>query len=341
MEEIPYDFELEKLSAALKGSRRVLIQLPDGLKHYSSYIAGYLSGSLPETEVVFSMGGNYGGCDLDISEANLIGADTLVNIGHTPYSLQEVPLEYGSLKILFVPAYYRGKISEESLEQLVSKLREAGSKQPSLVATVQHIKQLDIVKDELKRRGFSPIVATPGKLLPGQIIGCDYSSIALSKGSDSVVVISGGLFHSLGASMVFKGPVFQLDPYTGRVIDLSAEREKWLKRRLAEMYRALDSKSWGIVIGTLSGQYRPSIIEKLKREISSRGMKYYLFASRVLSRESILNIDSDDIDAYIVTSCPRIPIDDFTESPLPKPILTPGEAFSVLEGKMEVYRFLW
>lgn len=341
LEEIPYDFELERLVAELAGAKKVLLQLPDGLKKFSSFIVDFLSRSVKDVEVLVSMDGGFGACDLKISEANLLNADVLVHFGHTQYSLQEVPIKNGKVKVIYVPAFYKGNISEDSVERLSELLVKKNLKYPSIVSTVQHIKLIKELKLMLEKRGFLPIVANPGKLLPGQIIGCDYSAVKLSKGADSIVVISGGFFHSLGAALSFDGPVFQLDPYANKVIDLEKEKELWLRRRFAEMYRAKDSKSWGIIVGSFSGQYRPSVVEKLKAEISSRGMKYYLFISSVLNKESILNIDNDDIDAYIVTSCPRIPIDDFTQSPIHKPVLTPGEAISVLEGRTEKYRFLW
>ncbi|MGB9785025.1 MAG: diphthamide biosynthesis enzyme Dph2 [Fervidicoccaceae archaeon] len=340
-EEIPYDFELERLVEELKGVKKVLIQLPDGLKKYSYFIVDSLSRSLGNIEIMVSMDGGYGACDLKISEAKLLNTEALIHFGHTQYSLQEVPIESGKLRIIYVPAFYRGSIPESSVDSLAEALKREGLQRPSIVATVQHIRLIGELKAMLEKRGFHPIVTSPGRLLTGQIIGCDYSAVILSKEADSVVVITGGLFHSLGVSLSFEGPVFQIDPYSGRVGDLRKDKERWLKRRLAEMYRARDSRRWGIIVGTLTGQYRPSIVERLKREISSRGMKYYLFASSVLSKDNILNIDSENIDAYIVTSCPRIPIDDFTESPLHKPVLTPGEAISVLEGRIEVYRFPW
>ncbi|NAY89824.1 MAG: hypothetical protein GU347_03815, partial [Desulfurococcales archaeon] len=62
--EIPYDFELERVSNELKGAKRVIVQLPDGLKKYAECIQKSLSEVLADTEIYFSMEGSFGACDL-------------------------------------------------------------------------------------------------------------------------------------------------------------------------------------------------------------------------------------------------------------------------------------
>jgi 2-(3-amino-3-carboxypropyl)histidine synthase len=339
--EIPYDFELERVSNELKGAKRVIVQLPDGLKKYTECIQKSLSEVLADTEIYFSMEGSFGACDLRIFEAKLLGAQAIVHFGHTEYSLQETVTEIEDLKVIFVPAYYKGHLPPGSVLNLGSNLKEIASEKPLLVASVQYLKLVPTVKEELEKMGFKPIIGKSKKMLPGQIIGCDYSPLLSTKEADSVIVISGGIFHALGAALTFSGPVLRLDPYTGYVEDLRKERDYWLKRRYAEMMRAKNATSWGIIVGSLLGQYRPSIVEIIRKEISKAGMRYYLLLVSTLNKERILNFDSDAIDAYVVTSCPRIPIDDFGIDTFPKPILTPGEALSVIKGKTEVYRFPW
>lgn len=339
-DEMLYDFELDSLIEKLRGAKRILVQIPDGLKMYFPVIEKQLSSSLG-SEVILSINSSFGGCDLDIHEALLLKADALVHFGHSEYSLQEVPYEAEKLKVLFVPVYYKGDIGDELILEAAEKLRAAGAQRPVIGASVQHVRLIPKVYERLSSLGFSPRISSGKRMFSGQIVGCDYTALISAVDSDSALIISGGLFHALGASFAFRGPVIQVDPYAGKVRNMEEERTKWMKRRYAEMMRAREARMWGIIIGTMIGQYRPSILERLKRRIVERGMKYRLFASHILKRENLLNLANYDIDAFVVTSCPRIPIDDFTLDPMEKPVLTPGEALSVIEGKLEVYRFPW
>jgi Diphthamide synthase subunit DPH2 len=51
------------------------------------------------------------------------------------------------------------------------------------------------------------------------------------------------------------------------------------------------------------------------------------------------DVDSEWFEAFVVTSCPRLPVDDLYE--YEKPVLTPGEAFMALQGRLEPYMFPW
>ncbi len=70
-----YNLELEELKAKVKG-KRVLVQLPDGLKPYADEIAD----AFAEAEDVFIWGGScFGACDIP----DVKGFDLIVQFGHS------------------------------------------------------------------------------------------------------------------------------------------------------------------------------------------------------------------------------------------------------------------
>jgi 2-(3-amino-3-carboxypropyl)histidine synthase len=99
-----------------------------------------------------------------------------------------------------------------------------------------------------------------------------------------------------------------------------------------------EAHAWMILAG-VQGQFRPAIVEKLKREIEKRGDEYFVARSAYVTKETLGNIDNRRIDAFIVTSCPRLPIDDFND--FYKPVLTPGEAFMIFNNVSQRYIYPW
>lgn len=81
-----YDLELERLYAEVEriDAKRVLIQLPDGLKPHAHTIQDSLHEKFPKTSVVFWAGSCFGACDAPIHVRHL-GFDLLVQFGHAPW----------------------------------------------------------------------------------------------------------------------------------------------------------------------------------------------------------------------------------------------------------------
>jgi len=85
-----FDLELDRAVAHIKeqGSKRVGIQLPDGIKHHSDKIQEEIE-SRTEADVIIWAGSCYGACDLAIDMKRL-GCDLLIQWGHTQW-------KYGSI----------------------------------------------------------------------------------------------------------------------------------------------------------------------------------------------------------------------------------------------------
>ena len=82
MAAIEYDLELEKAKKAIKetNAKKVLIQLPEGLKPKAAEIADKLKQK--DVEVFIWCGTCFGACDLP----NVTNFDLLIQFGHSEFS---------------------------------------------------------------------------------------------------------------------------------------------------------------------------------------------------------------------------------------------------------------
>lgn len=315
------DYEL-KLSEVLRAlselrAKRVLVQLPEGLKRYYTAIADYIR-SVADVEVYLDGSPVYGSCLLDLGKTEEY--DLVIHVGHDPYPLGS---RISSSRVVFVDLEYIGVDLEALLIEVEKYLTVCGSTNIAIVTTNQHKKLSRIIGERLKNRGFNVVLG------PLVVFGC-YTPPELKKSEVEVVlVVAGGVFHSIGVGMVVRSAkVVRVDPYTKRVTDASREVSKFVSIRLKKMYDALNARNWGVILG-VSGQYRPWVVSKIVKTLKERERRFYLYTAPILDINVLRNIDSPELDAYVVTSCPRIAVDDLAE--FEKPVLTPLEAVEVLE----------
>jgi 2-(3-amino-3-carboxypropyl)histidine synthase len=317
-----YELRLGNLPQELSSGRvrKVLVQLPEGLKKYYPKLAEYFRERF-QVEVYLDADPVYGSCMVDYSKIGRY--DLVLHIGHDPYPLHTYPD-----RVLFLDLEYVSADLDRLLGSAERVLRSAGVGRLGVATTNQHKKLSELIKRGLEERGY---IVEVGPLL---ILGC-YIPRRLGD-VEAVLVVSGGRFHPLGVGLALrKVKVFRVDPYTGMVEDVAEDVYKLLKVRLEKMLRAAEARSWGLIAGA-AGQYRPAVVEVLERLLRMRGMRYYVYVASVLNIEVLRNIDSPDVEAYVVTSCPRIAIDDLHH--FEKPVLTPSEAVSVLkEGALVEY----
>lgn len=329
-----YDFEIDKVVDELKrrNVKRVLLQFPEGLKIFSINVVKQLKEKLPEVEFIISSEPSWGACDIAEDEASLLKVDLIVHFGHTPYTWY-----YPKFPTLFVEVKSNLEINEKQIEDLKSIFHKYNAKKVSLTATVQHVHLLKDLKAKLKE--FEVIIGKPSSpfMYDGQILGCDYKAGEVD--ADVYVNVSGGYFHALGLGLAVNKPVIKVDPYTQKNEDLTEEVYKIIKVRYGKIMKAIDGKSWAIIQGVKVGQNRPLMVKYFEKKLKEKGYEVIVISNRSLSKESLRNIDNGDIDVFVVTSCPRLPIDDLYD--YEKPVLTPGEARMIILNQFDKYIFPW
>jgi len=82
--EIDYDLELNRVVKEIKKAKakKVLIQVPDGLKPYATQIQDELKKELKNIEFFIWLDSCYGACDIPI-ETEKLGIDLIVQFGHS------------------------------------------------------------------------------------------------------------------------------------------------------------------------------------------------------------------------------------------------------------------
>ena len=83
-----YHVDVDKIVKKIEAShaKRVLLQLPDGLKPQAVKVASELK-ERTGAEIVVWAGSNFGGCDLP-THTEKEGIDLIVNVGHAEYPLK-------------------------------------------------------------------------------------------------------------------------------------------------------------------------------------------------------------------------------------------------------------
>lgn len=331
-----YDFNLELIVKEIlkRKAKKILVQIPDGLKHLFLPHLEELKSRLSNVNFIVSGDPAYGGCFLAEAEAKILGADLIVHIGHTEYYRSEVSSTY-------IEAFSKTVASKRLIEELASYLKNINVKKVGLCAVLQHLKMIHKVKKFLEENGIKVFIGKHGPYTKynGQIVGCDYvSALSINSDVEAHVIISGGLFHPLGLGLATLKPVVKIDPYENKITDMTSYIQKILKKRYWEIMRSLDVERFGIIVGLRKGQFRPKIISNIEKIIKEKKKTSMRIVMDTVTEDYLVNL-GNFFDAYIITSCPRIPVDNIVK--FKKPVLTPGEAYMVLTGKLEKYRFPW
>ncbi len=320
-----YDFELEELSQELKSRnvKTILIQLPDGFKHYAKYILHKLKTLNPELKIYFSGNPSYGPCLIDEELARELGVDLIVHFGHLeyPYYKPQYPTLFIPVKCNLIPKY-------DVVRRLCRDLKSRRLSRVGVVATAQHIHILDHLCSTMERENIEALYSD----VP--ILGCYYEP-ALRMDVDAYVVVAGGKFHALGLRLAKDATVYRLDPYENVYEDIEYQFRKVIRIRMWKIAKARDAKYWVVVAG-ICGQYRPNIIDNLLKYLRTHSYDHLLIKCARIDLDMIRNFGSDN--TYIITSCPRVAIDDMGEEE--ELVLTPGEALMIFTS-CERYIFPW
>ncbi len=320
--ELKYEFDLAPLLDKLNKLevKTVGLVLPEGLKMYADYISSEIKKQ--GFEVIVSGNFNYGACDVPDPYFDDI-CDCLVNFGHAPLPLESnIPLLFVEVNFVFPYMDY--------LKNNLDLIKKEGDR-VGLISTVNYVKELPKVKKFLESKGFEVVIGEGDNRVayPGQVLGCDFSSAtSISNQVDFFIFVGEGRFHPLGVAISTDKKVFAFD--CDGIYSLNDYKDKILKERFGAIFRAKDSKRFGIIVSSKKGQKRMKLAKILKKKIEDLGLVADIILMDEVSPDKIYGFD---YDSYVICACPRIGIDDAKR--YKKPLLTPKELEIVLDGKEE------
>ncbi len=327
-----YLFDLSAVVGGLQGrGATLLLEAPEGFLQYLPGIAELLEEEGFNT--VARLDPAYGGCDVGCAYAARVGADAVVHVGHTRYPL----LRTEGCRVFYVPGEYveAHERVEEYAEAVASRLGGGGV--VAIAYTAQHRMLAEMMERLLRSRGVRVAARRP-------ILGCYHYGLDLVE-VDYYVVVAGGLFHALGLALRLGSPdkVLPLDPYLSSPVGEERLRRIYsrvIARRLWIVSEASRGRRFAVIDGAKPGQHRPGVVKRLVELGRRRGVRVDVYVSDTLRRDYLLDLRPGEYDAYVVASCPRIPIEDYTGSEHPV-VLTPGEFVMAMEGRLERYIFPW
>jgi 2-(3-amino-3-carboxypropyl)histidine synthase len=319
MKATTFDLEEKRLSEEIRKRRakRVLIQLPEGLKTEGPRLAAVAekAGALP----IVSADPCYGACDLATLDAKSLDADLIIHYGHSKMIEQEqVPTVYIEAK---------AKVSvKEAVKKAIPLLKRWNK--IGLITTVQHVQTLDEARELLLEAGKTVAIGDAGHLKhPGQVTGCDYSNAkSVPKEIEAFLFVGGGRFHAVGATLATARPTIIADPFEKRAYSIEKKAQRILRQRWASISEAEKAESFGVLIGLKAGQKKLDEALKIKEKLKKSRKKATLLAVREITPEVLMQFPN--IDAFVNAACPRVSLDE--ASKFLKPVLTFTEALVLL-----------
>ncbi len=314
-----YDMDLDKVIRKInsKDAQTVGLQFPEGLKMQAVKIARQIE---DETEATVIISGDpcFGACD--VSDYKMKGSvDLIVHYGHTP-----LPLKY-EVPTVFIEAFSNIDIKKD-LEKCLKELKSYS--RIGLVTTTQHLHLLNETKDFLEDNGKEVILGSSPSTRKGQVLGCNFSSIK-ELDVDVILFIGSGNFHPLGIKLFSNTPVLALDPYNSEIRSMDEYADRILRIRFARITKASTARKWGVIVSSKEGQYRMTLAKQLKKTLEDNGMEAYIILADNINPDILLPYL--ELEAFVVSACPRIAIDD--SQMYKKPLLTPQELEIVLNKR--------
>ncbi len=306
-----YQLEEDETVAKIRELKAQMIglQFPDGLRIHATRLARKIEKETGATTLI-SGDACYGACDLsDHSMEGLV--DLLIHWGHTA-----LPLNY-KVPVLFVEAYSTMDVFE-SVKKALKLLEDHET--VGLVTTAQHLYLLDEIANFLEENGKKVKMDWGKGTQRGQVLGCNFSSVRRLS-VDAFLYIGSGNFHPLGLKLSTDKPVVIADPYMNEARNIDKFADRILRKRFAKIAVSMEAKRFGVLVSSKYGQMRLEMAKSLKKIIQDQGREAYLLLLDNIKPDLLMAFR--DLDAFVVTACPRIAIDD--AQIYEKPLLTPYE----------------
>ena len=317
-----YNLELDRVISKVSelDASRVLLQLPDGMRPFAVQLVSAIN-KATGASVFLSGDSCYGACDIAIDQARALNVDIIVHYGHTQYVG-----DFG-IPILYIHASIDVDVDllvEASLPEL------EGYKRIGLATTVQHIHQVDEIKEKLMEKGVDVLIGDGTGVTPldGQILGCSYGTVIAVKGEvDAYLYVGGGKFHPTGIVMSTGKPVIIANPYNGEVSRITEDDLMDIaKRRMAAITVSKEATVFGILVSSKPGQNRLEEAEELAGKLTVAGKIPVIIYLDEIRPEHVNNYIEPEV--LVNTACPRIAIDGIKG--IDRPMLTVNELEVVL-----------
>ena len=272
----------------------------------------------------------FGICDTVDDDVAKLGADLALHIGHNA-----VVEEIGEFTHL-IDAKDDVKF-DVIIEKSIPVFKQY--KRIGLATFSQHLDELESARRQLEAAGFEVFLGRKNNLLlQSQTFGCDFSTIyPMSKEVDAFCYLGESEFHAVGVALATGKPTYLLDPYLEEVRDMKEEAETRRKRSILAVYKALDARVFGVVIGLKEGQKMLGRTRWISKRLEMNGREVVQLAMRDITPDALAPYR--DIEAFVQTACPRISIDGFT---FDRPVLSIPQADALvrlMEGR-EMGEFL-
>ena len=197
----------------------------------------------------------------------------------------------------------------------------------SLVTDSQHLHQIENVKRIFEKKGYKVELGKgKGQLNDAQVFGCEFHPLHnLKDNIEAFIFLGQSRFHSIGVALSTEKPTFMLDPYFEEFTQINKEAEIVKKRAILSVYKALDARTIGIIIGLKEGQFANVKALEFRKELKKLGINTQLLAMTEISNERLENFR--EIDAFVQVACPRLGTDNFFS----KPILSVPQALALIK----------
>ncbi|MDP9197547.1 MAG: diphthamide biosynthesis enzyme Dph2 [Thermoproteota archaeon] len=298
-------------SVALSGPEALMHKIQDSAEKITELcrIPAYIIGDT-----------SWGSCDLNTHAAEVVGADILFNIGHT------ISLNSFGDKVVMIDAY-----DDINFENVATKcaieLKDQNIRNISLVTNSQHLGAIERVKEIFEEHGYHVIIGRgKGHLNDAQVFGCEfYPAYDVQNNVDAYIFLGQSVFHAAGIAIATQKTTFMLDPYFEEYSDVNDIANKLQKKAILSVYKSLDAKSIGIIIGLKEGQFSQLKALEIKKAFENLGKTVQLIVMTEITEERIRIFSG--IDVFVQVACPRISTDNHFD----KPMLSVPQAVSLIK----------
>ncbi|KAH8811566.1 putative diphthamide synthesis protein-domain-containing protein [Xylogone sp. PMI_703] len=320
-----YSFEIHKTIHRIRtnGSKKVALQMPEGLLLFATTISDILTQFCPGIETLIMGDVTYGACCIDDYTARALGCDLLVHYAHSCL----IPVDVTKIKTLYVFV----DISIDTTHLLATLQRNfASGKTIAMVGTIQFNATLHGVRAPLEKAGYKVIIPQIAPLSRGEILGCTSPRLASTDGVDIILYLGDGRFH-LESAMIHNPdiPAYRYDPYSRKLTRETYDHNEMQTLRRNAINSAKTAKKWGLILGALGRQGNPHTLTLIEKKLEDQGIPYVnLLLSEIFPGKLGM---MDDVECWVQVACPRLSIDwGYT---FPRPLLTPYEALIALGSR--------